>query len=62
MPVANTAATATNPTFEKCYLNGGTCSLDGQIESIQWLKPDGTTAAKPTWITWPVSSEADANQ
>ena len=34
MPAANTSAKNTQPAFEKCYLNGGSCSLDGQVSSI----------------------------
>lgn len=58
-PTANDGAKSTVPAFQKCYTGAG-CSSDGVITAIQWSF-GGTTAAKPSWITWPKSDDTDAN-
>ena len=62
MPVQNTDARTTNALFDKCYIGTSPpqCSADGQITAIQWNN-GVTTAAKPSWITWPDTSETAAN-
>ena len=54
LPDANTAATATDRSFEKCYKNSGTCPITGAFDSVQWDNGSGA-AALPNWITFSTS-------
>ena len=60
IPTANTAATATNNAFQKCYLNSGTCATTGSFLDSTGIKyDDGTTAGGvtlPSWITYTSTS------
>lgn len=60
IPTANTSLTATINEFQKCYLNGGTCSETGSFATSTGITyDDGVTSGGttlPSWITYTSST------